>query len=460
VVGTTNFDPSGSAVDSHSGGDPFGFAEAVNLLSTYLDGSLSAVATTITVDDTTGFPTRGILVLGQRSGFEVIPYAGKTSTSFTGAVRGSGARAHANGRAVSLAPTAANHNDLAAAIVAVERAVSKNARKNRLINGSFNIKQRLTLGSADDTYVLDRWVLLLEASSAAAAAQETSDVPTDGANTGLRLTVGSGEDNKFGVVQILKAGDCKDLRGKTVSLQLKMKATAGIGDVRAAVIEWTSTADSVTSDVVGTWGAALTNPTLATNWAYCSGYTPVSLAPTTSWAKYKIEGVSIGASANNVAVLIWCDDESTTVTTDILRITDVQLEEGPVCTNVERRPEALERLLCQHYYFEMAPGADAKVFGFGEAYNTTDALVQVILPCQMRTTPTLSVSAVGDFALATAGFALTTSPASITLYSYQHNIAVVWPTGGGATLTAGQATMLLSDSGGGATARLMFDAEL
>jgi len=219
-------------------------------------------------------------------------------------------------------------------------------RRNRVINGDMRVNQRVTMPTTDDAFCLDRWNLLLEAANGAIPAQETSDVPTDGSNRALKLTVGAGEDTKFGVVTFLEFLDTADLRGKTVSLQLKMKSTAGITNVRAAVIEWTSTADTLTSDVVGTWGADGTNPTLATNWAYCSGYTPVSLAVTTSWVTYRIEAVSVGASTNNLGIFIWVDDESTTVTTDILRITDVQLEEGSVCSEFGRHQPIDGRTYC------------------------------------------------------------------------------------------------------------------
>ena len=49
-----------------------------------LNGAIDAVVTTIVVDDTTGFPTTGRLLIGT----ELITYAGKTSTDFTGCVRG------------------------------------------------------------------------------------------------------------------------------------------------------------------------------------------------------------------------------------------------------------------------------------------------------------------------------------------------------------------------------------
>lgn len=222
-------------------------------------------------------------------------------------------------------------------------------RKNLLINGDFRVWQRGTSPSvADNGYGADRWRLLLEAASAAAMAQDTSDVPTDGGNSVCKLTVGSGEDNKFGIWQVLEGQDVKHLRGKKVSLQAKLKVTSAITDVRMAVVEWTSTEDGVSGDPISTWGSAGSNPTLATNYAYLG--TPANLSPTTSWATYRVEGLTVGASANNLAVMVWCEDETTTVTTDIMRVADVQLEEGEVCTEFGRRPLGHELLLCQRYY--------------------------------------------------------------------------------------------------------------
>lgn len=294
------------------------------------------------------------------------------------------------------------------------------ARKNRLVNGDMRVKQRAVMPTTDDSYCLDRWILLLEAANAATVAQETSDVPTDGSNRAIKLTVGSGEDNKFGIVQILEFADCADLRGKTVSLQFKMKSTAGITNVRAAVIEWTSTADSVTSDVVGTWGSENTNPTLATNWAYCSGYTPVSLAATTSWAPYKIEGVSVGASTNNLGVIIWVDDETTTQTTDILRITDVQLEEGSICTSVERRKYSEEFSDCQ-WWLQIFTAQQYGIYEFGAIQDDTHADFGPFIRRPMRSGPALTVTA-ADWGVALSGTPITCTAISL-LYAYA---SAVW----------------------------------
>lgn len=418
TAGTTNFPGS---LDSHTGASPLGMGEVNNQAYTKTTASHTNSVTTITVASTTLFPSKGYIVVKR----EIISYTGTTATTFTGCTRGTGgttAAAFASGTLVEQVPVAANHNDLAAAIVAIETKLGTGSvigsnvpLRNRVINGDFRVQQRTTLGTTDDSYILDQWTLLLEAASAAAASQETSDVPTDGSNRALKLTVGSGEDNKFGVVNIIEYLDSSDLRGKQVSLQAKLKATAAITDVRMAVLEWTSTADSVTSDVVATWGSAGTNPTLATNWAYIG--TPANLSVTTSWATYKVENISVGASTNNLAVFIWCEDESTTVTTDILRITDVQLEEGTACMAIERRHLQVERLLCRRYLRSYGGGTFETIAIGTQTANNAGLFGLMHDSSPMRAAQTLTYTAFSDWSIVgyTGGGATTIT--SFTAYA-------------------------------------------
>lgn len=58
-------------------------AATTNGISCLLDGELNSTATTIDVDDTTGFTSTGLILIDS----ELISYAGITSTSFTGCVR-------------------------------------------------------------------------------------------------------------------------------------------------------------------------------------------------------------------------------------------------------------------------------------------------------------------------------------------------------------------------------------
>jgi hypothetical protein len=272
---------------------------------------------------------------------------------------------------------------------------SLSARRNLLDNGTFRVWQRGASPTVvDNGYGPDRWRLLLEAASAAAVAQDTSDVPTTGGKSAAKLTVGSGEDNKFGLWQIIEGLNVKHLRGQPVSLQAQIKATAAITDVRMAVVEWTGTEDAVSSDPISSWGTAGTNPTLAATYAYLG--TPANLSPTTSWATYRVEGLTVGASANNLAVLIWCEDETTTVTTDVLRIADVQLEEGALCTDVAVIPYADDLARCQRHYLRLNSIGNTVILSFCGFSSTTLARFPLVMPVTMRANPTGAVSGASD----------------------------------------------------------------
>lgn len=282
------------------------------------------------------------------------------------------------------------------------------ARKNLLMNGDFRLATRAISGvvtpvPTDGSYSLDGWKLMLEAAVAAVITQDTSDTPSDGGAAACKLTVGSGEDNKFGIMQIIPYQDMKHVRGKTVSLQAKIKATAAITDVRMAVLEWTGTADNggtafpdPINNGTASWNAVTTVPTLTTSWAYL-GAAAANLSPTTSWATYKIENISVGASANNLAVFIWCEDETTTVTTDILRITDVQLEEGAFCTSVDRRPLAQEQDLAEYYFRRYGGLLNALVTPIGFVNGATSILANFQLVKRMFRTVVVTFSAANLF---------------------------------------------------------------
>jgi hypothetical protein len=224
------------------------------------------------------------------------------------------------------------------------------AATNLVTNGTFAVAQR-AMPTTDNAYCLDRWRLLLEAATAFTVAQETSDLPAPGARTAARLTVGATNNNKGGIFTILEGRDIWHLRGGAVSIQVKLKATAGITNARVAVVEWTGTEDNggvAFPDPINVWGAAATNPTYTGSWANAN--VPATIAVTTSWATYTVENISISASATNLAVFIWCDDKTTTTTTDILRIADVQLEAGATASAFQRRRQGEVLAACQRYY--------------------------------------------------------------------------------------------------------------
>jgi hypothetical protein len=222
--------------------------------------------------------------------------------------------------------------------------------KNRIINGGFNVAQRGTSfvsGANDnDTYNLDRWYVLSDGNDAVDITQTTT-VPT-GAKYSIGLDVET-VNKKFGIAQIIENVNCYDAIGGnvTLSFQAKVSATTKLDNVKCAVIAWSGTADTVTSNIISAWGAEGTNPTLIANATYEN--TPVNLNVTTSFATYSVTANVDTASTSNIIVFIWSDVTDTTAG-DFLYITNAQLEVGTSATPFERRLYGQEFINCQRYY--------------------------------------------------------------------------------------------------------------
>lgn len=248
---------------------------------------------------------------------------------------------------------------------------------NLVVNGDFRVAQRGTSFNnsgqyinSDDTWLLDRWLLLSDGNDRCDVSQETTTVPT-GSYSAIKLdteTVTAGPNaEKFGICQILESRDSLPLRGKAVSLSFKARTNTGaqIRNLRAAILSWDGTADTVTSDVVSAWAAEGTNPTLVANWAYVN--TALNLAVTVdSFGTHKIENQSVPTDCNNLAVFIWVDDKDH-IAGDVVFITDVQLEISDIAHDFERRPFSLELALCQRYFQKTFPYATAPVTNGGRS---------------------------------------------------------------------------------------------
>lgn len=72
-------------------------------------------------------------------------------------------------------------------------------------------------------------------------------------------------------------------------------------------------------------------------------------------------------------------------------VSKVQLEPGPVPSVFERRPPAVEFLLCQRYYQQLGGGIYQKI-GYATAFTSSYILLYYVLPVSMRVNPTLTFS--------------------------------------------------------------------
>lgn len=267
-----------------------------------------------------------------------------------------------------------------------------------LINGNFDIWQRnTTFTPNDDVYICDHWNALVETNGAWTFARDT-DVPTGGiAKYSIKCTNVT-FNNQCALVQFIENVDAVKLAGRTVSLSFYAKTNSTeIANLRASVLAWNSTADSITSDVISSWASDGTDPTFATNWT--KEIAGSNKALTSSWQRFTIEGISLDtASTANLAVIIWVDD-GTIAANDDFYVTGVQLNVGSTALNLISRSFSDELAACERYF--------QKSFDYGvtPAQSTTDYLgaefflqigtavygsVRAKFNGRMRTTPTIT----------------------------------------------------------------------
>lgn len=237
--------------------------------------------------------------------------------------------------------------------------------RNRLINGSFQIAQRNTSFSggtdnADDTYTLDRWYVLSEGNDSIDVTQQSDSPDSNGKS--IRLDVET-TGEKFGIAQIIEGQNCIGAIGNTCTLSFYAKVSnVRIDTVKAAIIAWSGTEDTVTSDIISAWNADGTTPTLIANATFEN--TPADLSVTASWARYELSANIDTASTKNIIIFIWSDDATNAQAGDLLYLTNVQFEAATsVATPFEHRPISVELSLCQRYCqksydLSTAPGTD------------------------------------------------------------------------------------------------------
>lgn len=271
--------------------------------------------------------------------------------------------------------------------------------RNKIINGDMMVAQRgtsFTSGSNnDDTYNLDRYIILSDGNDIVDITQSTT-VPSGFMNS-IALDVET-INKKFGILQIIENKNCEGIIGNTVTLSFYAKITgSSLSNVKAGILSWDGTADSVTSDVVSSWNSSGTTPTLVSNWTFEN--TPSNLNVTSSWARYSVTATIDTAGTNNVAVFIWSDDSTTTLS-DFLYITGVQLELGSYATPYNIIPYDIEyNVRCVRYYERWNTStANASYPPIGIAYSTTEAILQLPMkPKRNSSSTTIGYSSVSHY---------------------------------------------------------------
>lgn len=221
-------------------------------------------------------------------------------------------------------------------------------RKNAIINGNFDIWQRNTTftNPSNGAYTADRWLYMADGTPGNHTVTRQSFTLGQTSVPGepvyfirLDVTATSGSTSYHGLAQRIES--VRSFAGKTIVVSFYAKASGNI---------------TITPYVTQNFGGS--SPVDAIGSA---------ISITTSWSKYQsifnvasISGKTLGSN-DNLEISFRMDD-----TVQTLDIAQVQVEEGSVATNFERRTFADELKLCQRYYeksfaLETAPAQNVGV---------------------------------------------------------------------------------------------------
>jgi hypothetical protein len=326
------------------------------------------------------------------------------STALQGVTNGD-AHDHSGGDGATIPITGGGTGAVTAAAARAALGLTGFGGKNGIINGDFPVAQRgttfnsgTTPANSDDTYLLDRWVLLSDGNDIVDVSQEATVVPT-GMRNSVKFDVETA-NKKFGFIQIIEAKNSKRFLGGVASLQFRIRTSdyAKLDSVKAAILTWSSTADAVTSDVVSAWGNEGDEPTWAANWTREGSVVTQALTANDTWYTVTLENVAIDtASGANVAVVVWSDVTDNTVG-DFLYLSGIQLEPGTVATEFEARDIGAEVRLCKRYYqksYRLTTDPYTNTFeGMWYSNSTTDdsknMWFTIMFDGEMRAAPTIT----------------------------------------------------------------------
>ncbi len=267
----------------------------------------------------------------------------------------------------------ANENSAIAAltgVVATKQDISTRGLltgfRDKMINGNGRINQRGVTSVTDDKYAWDRCNVLTQ-SAPVGIGSLTAVAP--GRGWMMKMTQTAATAQRMAFSQIFEAADVLDWRGQVMTLcgtLLYSNAAA----IRYAILEWTGTADVVTSDVVNDWtsgnfsaGNFFLGSNLVVN--QIGTITPAANALTDFALK-----ATIGNTANNVIVLTWTEAPAAQGSTLALDwhfvVGDATAETRPVGP----RPAAIEELLCYRYFQKTFPIDVAPAHNQGSNYGS------------------------------------------------------------------------------------------
>lgn len=242
--------------------------------------------------------------------------------------------------------------------------------RNKLINGGGLISQRgiSTALTAGGVYGADRWIHLCSGATGitATCAGDVSGLSGTRSKNYV-YTQGSWTSGQPGFIQRIESVNVFDLNGKQVTFSGKIYQNTGSSI--------TFNLQIYKPNALNDWSASTQISTTQTVVVPSGTVTPF----TATWTL----GSTDASNGLDVRVLA---SASVTVSSKIVAITDMQLEEGSIATPFENRPVGLELFQCQRYYTTI-PYSWIAYAPSGNGFGTYQSL-----PSTMRITPTITTT--------------------------------------------------------------------
>lgn len=225
---------------------------------------------------------------------------------------------------------------------------------NLLINGGFDFFQRtitptVAISMTNDVYnAPDRFYSLVQGAGATIA--QNAGIGTSRYSCKI---VAGGTTNRYGIAQIVKGSESIPYRGKTVIAQIRVKpvnnAGSGTRVYRIAILEWTGTIDTVTSELVANWASGT-----FTTAGFFASTTKTLVATANVTATHNAESVlsvsgTVSTSCNNLIVFVWTENAPTHAA-DYALFGEFGLYLGSQVVAWSPRPISEEFVLCQAHY--------------------------------------------------------------------------------------------------------------
>jgi hypothetical protein len=367
--------------------------------------------------------------------------------------------------------TAAEFDYLDGVTSNVQTQLDNKPSRNIVYNGGMQIYQRgAVTGASNGSFALDRWRFSEDGDPGVGDLTQDSDVPSgQGFSASLKFDVttadaslaaadGNAIQQKFAGEDLQRfAKGVSGAKASTLSFWVKSPKT-GVHIVWlydndnnrqisksytvASANTWENHSVTFAGDTTGAFGNDI-NESAQLSFVLSAGSNFTSGTLATSWASY--------TAANRAVGQVNCMDN----TANNFYLTGVQWEVGENATPYEHKSYAEELARCKRYYQSF--GGDHEHYRVCVMFfrTTTDSRGVLDLPVTMRTAPTMTVSAAGDFIMEWSGTAQDISAMSAYANSTT-SIGLIGTTAG--SWTAGQAGHIHADAETGA--RLKFTAEL